>query len=241
MDGLEKHIKQALDGRRIEPSPGSWERLAERLPATGPKQPAPWMVYALVACLAGILLVALWPRTEAVREPASGPQWAGESPAKSEKGPVSGPREGILEVPDPGTDHAPQGVAVSKAPTREGQEPEMERSGSDLVVRENFSMDALEMESDKLILEKAREVVAQVELLEGQRQQVTQGEVDSLLRVAQAQILQEKLLRDSGTVDALALLAEVEEELNSPLRDQLFEALKAGYFKLRTAVSQRDH
>jgi len=35
-------------------------------------------------------------------------------------------------------------------------------------------------------------------------------------------------------------LAEVEDELDESFRDQIFDALKTGYLKLRTAVADRN-
>ena len=76
--------------------------------------------------------------------------------------------------------------------------------------------------------------------MENTSQEVTDAEVDSLLRAAQRQILTDKLFADSGSVDAMSLLAEVEDELDESFRDQIFDALKSGYLKLRTAVADRN-
>lgn len=100
--------------------------------------------------------------------------------------------------------------------------------------------DEIIINSDKLIAQKVEEVVAQVELMEISQQDVTDAEVDSLLRAAQRQILTDKLFSKSGSVDAMSLLAEVEDELDESFRDQIFDALKTGYFKLRTAVADRN-
>ena len=79
-----------------------------------------------------------------------------------------------------------------------------------------------------------------MQILEDAKQEVTDAEVDSLLRAAQRQILTDKLFADSGSVDAMSLLAEVEDELDESFRDQIFDALKSGYLKLRTAVADRN-
>ncbi|NNK21468.1 MAG: hypothetical protein HKP07_09175, partial [Flavobacteriaceae bacterium] len=47
-------------------------------------------------------------------------------------------------------------------------------------------------------------------------------------------------VQDYTKVDALALLADVEEEVNRSFRDQLFEKLKDGYLKVRTAIAYRN-
>src|SRR5690606_13728076 len=230
-----------LDRRRIEPSPGSWERVAGQLSAQGRIPAGRWKAYALAAGFAGILLLALWPLEKDEMEPADMRSVEREGPRKQGHPPQSGPQGGI-DVPPSNAGQAPLREADSEEITLENKvyEQEFTIPGQTVASRDSLPGDALDKGARDLILEKAREVVAQVAQLEDQHQQLTQGEVDSLLRVAQRQILQEKIFRDSGSVDAMALLAEVEEELHSPLRDQLFEALKAGYFKLRTAVADRN-
>ncbi|HKL90322.1 MAG TPA: hypothetical protein VJ880_03980, partial [Allomuricauda sp.] len=100
--------------------------------------------------------------------------------------------------------------------------------------------DEIKINSDRLIAQKVEEVVAQVQIMENAHQDVTDAEVDSLLRAAQQQILTDKLFTEGGSVDAMSLLAEVEDELDESFRDQIFDALKSGYLKLRTAVADRN-
>lgn len=94
--------------------------------------------------------------------------------------------------------------------------------------------------SKELIDAKVAEVVARVAVLENQNNAVTDAEIDSLLRGAQQQILEDKIFRKDRSVDAMALLADVENELDQSFRDQIFEALKDGFLKVRTAVADRN-
>ena len=71
--------------------------------------------------------------------------------------------------------------------------------------------------------------------------EITDAEIDSLLRAAQQELFTDKILNSEGKVDAMALLTEVEEELDDSFRDQIFEALKQGYLKVRTAVADRNN
>jgi len=96
-------------------------------------------------------------------------------------------------------------------------------------------------ESDALINSKILEVVAQVDMLEEQNESLTDVEVDSLLRKAQDEIMNDKLFRNDRSVDAMALLSEVENELDKSFRDQIFESLKSGFMKVRTAVADRNN
>jgi hypothetical protein len=94
--------------------------------------------------------------------------------------------------------------------------------------------------SDEIINSKVADIVAQIDVLE-QYSAVTDAEVDSLLKRAQDEILRDKIFNKDKTVDALALLTEVEEELDQSFRDQIFNSLKAGFIKVRTAVADRNN
>jgi ABC-type phosphate transport system auxiliary subunit len=91
-----------------------------------------------------------------------------------------------------------------------------------------------------LIDEKINTLVAQVMNLENQNVPVTDAEIDSLLLLAQKELLTDRLLKANDQVDAMALLSEVEDELDRTFRGQLFEKLKDGFFKVRTAVADRN-
>lgn len=248
MDGFEKHIKKALDRRRIDPSPGSWERLAGQLSVPRRDKRGGWKAYALAACFAGILLLAIGTLSKGEKGAGDNPLVEREGPKENGPGPTDGTKvdpqvqgKSDLALPNPGP--GPHGVADTKAPPLESKALEQEFSVPKHVLasRDTLAHRDLENGPQDLILQKAREVVAQVEHWERQQQEVSQGEVDSLLRAAQGQILREKFMQNSGSVDALVLLAEVEGELDTSFRDQLFDALKAGYFKLRTAVADRNN
>ncbi|CAN0604335.1 unnamed protein product, partial [Ectocarpus sp. 12 AP-2014] len=74
-----------------------------------------------------------------------------------------------------------------------------------------------------------------------QNSTVTDAEVDSLLTRAQDEILRDKIFNKDKSVDAMALLTEVEDELDKSFRDQIFDSLKAGFIKVRTAVADRNN
>jgi hypothetical protein len=127
-----------------------------------------------------------------------------------------------------------------------------EVSPEEKLLRDNRTMDAEVKEikmknvaipfntSEELIDTKIAEIVAQVEMLEKTNSTVTDAEIDLLLRGAQRQILEDKIFRGDKSVDAMALLADVEDELDRSFRDQIFDALKDGFLKVRTAVADRN-
>ncbi len=71
--------------------------------------------------------------------------------------------------------------------------------------------------------------------------QLADAAVEQLLRDARQEILAERSARQQTTVDAMALLSEVETDLDRSFRDQIFEKLKAGYTRVRTAIADRNN
>jgi hypothetical protein len=98
----------------------------------------------------------------------------------------------------------------------------------------------LALVSQEVLTEKISEVIAQVQELE-RNNGVSEAEIDSLLYAAQKTIITEKLFTENNKVNAMALLSEVEEELDQSFRDHIFESLKVGFLKVRTAVADRNN
>src|SRR5690606_31570796 len=67
----------------------------------------------------------------------------------------------------------------------------------------------------------------------------TETDIDSLLKKAQ-QSLAVKSIKNTYNIDAQALLEDVEEDIESSFRDKVFETIKTGYKKVKTAVVQRN-
>ncbi|WP_152538291.1 hypothetical protein [Aquimarina megaterium] len=94
---------------------------------------------------------------------------------------------------------------------------------------------------DSLIIEdKVAGVVAQIQELQKNNAQVTDDEINALLLEAQREISTAKILK-SSTVSASNLLQDVEAELDETFKQRVFEALKTGFQKVKTAVVERDN
>ncbi|MCK8522250.1 hypothetical protein M0D21_11760 [Aquimarina sp. D1M17] len=91
-----------------------------------------------------------------------------------------------------------------------------------------------------MINEKIADVVAQVEQLQKNNTEVSEEEIDKLLRNAQREITSQNILK-TNTVSASALLQDVENELDETFKHRVFEALKTGFQKVRTAVAEREN
>ncbi len=92
----------------------------------------------------------------------------------------------------------------------------------------------------EVINSKIADIVAHVEELQKNNAEVTDEEINELLLKAQKDITTQKILK-SNTVSASALLQDVEEEIDETFKQKVFEALKAGFQKVKTAVAEREN
>jgi len=249
-DKFETHIKSKLDTREITPSDAAWNKISKELESEpSSKKPAYfWLgIAASVAVLIGVAVFYLNTGTNEL--PTT--QELVETPAKQNAEPLEKNKFVI-------TDSDSDGIAAQEISARLSKKMETANSvdnspkidfakqnQEDALVMEFNNQESKEMQSpvkpSEIVLnEKIAEVVAQVALLE-QSSQVTDAEVDSLLRSAQEAIFREQLFKPDQSVDAMALLTQVEEELDQSFRDQIFQSLKSGFIKVRTAVADRNN
>lgn len=241
MEKLEKHIKDNLGERKITPSPKAWDKISGQIDSTTPPRNEKKYWYAIAAGFIGLLLASLFffasdkedTKVELVDDNEIKTEIKSSTPALVESDPDSFESSTVkgADKKDVAIDNEKEeGIALGSTHIED----------EEVVLRDPIK-DSFLKESDTLIAQKASEVFAKVALLEDIHSEVSDAEVDSLLRAAQEEILNEQLFTPSGNVDAMALLTQVEDELDESFRDQIFEALKEGYFKLRTAVADRNN
>tara|TARA_R110002012_G_scaffold62168_6_gene163424 strand:+ start:63979 stop:64704 length:726 start_codon:yes stop_codon:yes gene_type:complete len=240
MDKLEKHIKERLEDRTIAPSKGAWDKIASQVKEPAPRKRNTWFPYAIAASVVGIVLVSVFFFTKGDAEvehiQVVDTETKTETQTQFEDRKV---KELVKDEQTEVTKTKSEPVAPEKTEEFASKTPVSNTAIAEEEVKEPLR-DEIKINSDRLIAQKVEEVVAQVELMETAQQDVSDAEVDSLLRAAQRQILTDKLFTEGGSVDAMSLLAEVEDELDESFRDQIFDALKSGYLKLRTAVADRN-
>lgn len=241
MEKLEKHIKDKLEARQISPSPRAWEKIAAQTVQAPTKRGNRKLVYFIAAGFIGLLLTSIFFFRKDT--PVQEIQLA-EQDIQIDSGDAPKNDAVVLETEEQQVEVASDSVEGHAGSVGSNLEiPQMESitlADNDETPQTPIQDSFLE-ENNSLITEKINEVVAQVRLLESVNTEVSDAEVDSLLRAAQRDILSEQLFTPEGGVDAMALLTEVEDELDESFRDQIFDALKDGYFKLRTAVADRNN
>ena len=243
-DKFEEYIKKQLNSREINPSDNAWDKISGQLQKTESPKSKRFFWYSVAAAFIGVLIVS--------------------SIYFNSKVELIDPKIQIVETPNepkiiPNTEaivikqNAEEGkIAISdKAGIKDAKKPRVQVetdldynaqiASNDTVSDKVIKADAVPNAKEQLINAKIAEIVAQVNLLENSNLPVSSIEVDFLLRQAQQEILTDKILNNGGEVDAMALLNEVEGELDKSFREQIFESLKTGFLKVRTAVADRNN
>ncbi|MEM8762566.1 MAG: hypothetical protein AAGD88_02060 [Bacteroidota bacterium] len=242
MDKFDKLMREKLEERQIKPSNKAWEKISDQLPSEKKQHKASKYILMLAACFIGLIVLtfAFWnsddpniePINEVVDTPAS---QMNPKPDFQEEIDKDLPSDNLVII----TESTPK-VADNQETFEELPKEETEEMNTLAFVKENGEL--LEQPTLDAIELKAKEILHTVEELErSSNVAVTDAEIDALLRTAQREIFIEKNIVSEEGVDAMALLNEVEQEIDGTFRDQIFDALKEGYLKLRTAGADRNN
>lgn len=242
---LEKHIKEKLEHREIMPSANAWEQISGELET--PKKKSKRVVwYAIAASFIGLVIASvLFFNAE-------------NDNVKANTEIVVSPQREIDSIVKKGDDSMELPVGVVVVGVEENKDASIAKkqnveSNASLnkkeifleeknLVNESSQVTEVSIEPiENLMEEKINEVIEQVQFLENNNDAITNAEVDSLLRKAQRELLADKIFMENHKVDAMALLIEVENELDQSFRDQIFEKLKSKFIKVRTAVADRNN
>lgn len=248
MEKFDNHIRNKLEKRTIEPSKASWDKLAQKLgPENKSTNRKSWLGIAASLLVICALSIVWFTRTA---KPEKDHQVIVEKTVEtnhekfnnSQTGTDSIPLEDVKNLKNFGIDepvfesskkHYAESKPIKSQKESKEFKPNTIAIKDEVLLAENES-------SDKMIERKANEVFAQVIAMEENANQVTDAEIDSLLKAAQIDIIKENNWGNSRQIDALSLLSEVEWELSIDARNQLFDKLKENFFKLRTAVADRN-
>lgn len=242
---FENHIKNTLDKRKINPSEEAWHKINEELGNDYIPGKRRYFRYAIAAGFIGFLMIAtlFFGRDDEVLD--------------QEFQIVDKPSIPVIEseqlLPQDETDlvleKAVTTVEISVTESEENRyEAPKSESKHEMVLVEDTQEPIMEntqnnqdSDSDEMFNVKIAEVLAQVNEMEKKDIELSNVEIDSLLRQAQKEILAEKITNSDNTINPSALLSQVEEELDQSFRDQIFEKLKTGFVKVRTAVADRNN
>lgn len=242
---FENHIKETFKGSEIKPSEDAWNRIKGQIRNEYEPKRTGYFRYGIAAGFIGILILSVlyFSTDDATLNQEV------QVAAKPSTPIVDIEKEELLKTP------APEEESVITA-VEETYEADEEKSTTvpkkeikrELVIPEDAKLantdereNTISEDSNELIDTKIAEVLARVNALEVNNKELTDLEVDSLLRKAQREILAQNLLNSDNKVNPSTLLSQVEEELDQSFRDQIFEKLRSGYNKVRTAVADRNN
>ena len=246
MNRLEEHIKTELQNRKIAPSSDAWSKISEEFQLEEKPVSRSRVWWAIAAGFIGIILIAplFFERNSSVEETdnsvvveeAVPPPVTGENknPVLTDETELTTPQNEVVIETLPNTEQVKK-EGLFDAP-----------QNKEVLVQNQHSTDKAPLNdvagvSEMAIHDKLEEVMERVNDMENNALVVSAAEIDSLLLVAQGELLAQKVVQESGSVDAMALLGEVEWELYEDQRNPLFNTLKEGFFRLRTAVADRNN
>ncbi|MBT8264245.1 MAG: hypothetical protein KJN75_02810 [Muriicola sp.] len=243
---FENRIKEAFDKRTIAPSKNGWDAIENQLGEVEVRKGRGFMWYGIAAGFIGIILLSVFFLKQSeitVAEPmevVTVPLEKKEQEIESKD--LIFPAEGNALVQTAEEDKEPAPVRVEKQTLKKEPINETDVVVANLSTDEEWNNEEIVNDlEEKGIENKIAEVVAMVSTMEETNGLVSDAVIDSMLRQAQKELFAEQIISNGENVDANALLAEVEDELNRSLRDQLFEKLKDGYLKVKTAVAYRNN
>ncbi len=254
---FEEHIKQTLDKREITPTDKAWDRLSRQLGPDKKKGKGAFFWGAVAACL-GLLVASTFyigaNHQQGAIEPSTVTGPSAETMGTSVKNKIVMPgQEKMLKSVEAKSSEIVT-VDNKKEPHKGNAETQVKSLEKQFLDHQIAAITRKVVDSSELVSEerslvtstadieaKIVEVVAQIGVMEQNQQTLTEAEVDSLLWQAQRELFSEQIKGDGYKVDAKALLADVEGELDKSYRQQLFQALKEGYLKVKTAVASRNN
>ena len=245
----EDNVKTTLEKRTIKPSEASWNTLANRLDATEKKKSK---VMYLWMSLAASVVAILFTITVFFNDTTFGVQTPGfvdtEQQIDAPINPIekSSTEQLVKTVQDLENVESLEKNAYKKEPIKNPKNLITPTQQKHTVVKNDIQkpLTSLEIGTQKEVLEdqKVSEIVAHINDLKGKGQKVSDADIDALLRQAQKEITYQSILKESTrTVDANALLQDVEADLQQSFRNKIFEALKNSYDTVRTAVAERNN
>lgn len=264
---FEDNIREKLEERELQPSSNAWKKLQTQLPEEE-KESKSYLWFAIAASFIGIVIVGSFlfnsnnsatKDNDIVVEETQN-EVETQTPINNAEVFKQPEIENEIQNKSTRTEVASEEVQKIIAPKKVGVQQEIiPRTTQNKVIQtttdavaqvsnkeqEIQKQSTIEIEDelikkDKIINSKINEVVAQVQALEKNNPDITAKEIDALLARAQREIATQRIL-NSTTIDAAALLDDVESDLEQSFRDKVFDALGDGYSKIRTAVVERNN
>ena len=236
---FEENIKDKLEKRTIKPSADAWQTLASRLETKNNKKKSPYYLWlGVAASIVAIMFIASQLFVNKNNTTIETPVIVNTNKETIKK--IES--ENVLQKKDVLTNN------VEKESVKELniKTPKSEKTEVALLTKQKEEKTVLPKEVivNKTSFEdlKVQQVVAQIQGLKDKGESVTDKDIDALLDQAQKEITLQNIYNETTkTVDANALLQDVESDLQQSFRDKVFNALKSSYNTVKTAVAERNN
>ncbi|MCC8360096.1 hypothetical protein [Salinimicrobium sediminilitoris] len=235
---FENKIKTLLEEREIEPSSQSWGRLEQRLEKKK-KLRKPYLLWISSAAAVAVIFFTLGTYFNApvASEGSQVVEQTSEEPfleGKTQEPEVIqlATSEGKEEQKDPETEKKSSAKKPSKNVIFEP--PVGDASEEESLLASEISSEAIEVvkPENELLLAENKEIISEPQI----PSEVSDTEVEALLLLASAELKSDPVF----TVNSGDLLHQVEYELDQSFREKVFEVVKEGLSRAKTAVANRD-
>ncbi|WP_298506120.1 hypothetical protein [uncultured Maribacter sp.] len=242
---IEKHMQKVLKEREISPSNSTWDTISKELDANKKPKNKKFYWYAIAASVLVLISFSLFftiskenlgaPNGVLVEQEDKQIDEKNLDSYKllNEEKPIE-----VVNVPKEIIEKKSKQKTSSSIMASPANEPKEQIVHNDPLlekIKDSFIV------PDSVLETKVAAIIEKTQLLKAIDYEVTDAEIDSLLRDAQLEILTNKLFVDNSKVDALALLNEVEGELDISFRDQILKSLKSRFLKAKTAIADRNN
>ena len=236
---FEENIKDKLEKRTIQPSADAWQTLASRLDAKNNKKKSPYYLWlGVAASIVAIMFIASQLFVNNNNTTIETPVIVNTNKETIKK--IES--ENVLHKKDVLTNNVEkESVKELNIKTAKSEKTEVAQLTKQ---KEEKTVLPKEVIVNKTSFEdlKVQQVVAQIQGLKDKGESVTDKDIDALLDQAQKEITLQNIYNETTkTVDANALLQDVESDLQQSFRDKVFNALKSSYNTVKTAVAERNN
>lgn len=259
---FEDNLKDKLEKRTLQPSADAWSKLSTRLDAEEKKKNTKlfWW-FGIAASIVGIILVTtmFFNKSEFKNDTPEIVDTKTQKEVLKEEilNSVSKEKEEQVVVSKKveSTEDEKQSIATTKSINAvTSKSIKVVTPNKEIVIKQAVAVNdqekqekiqkSIETPVNTLDFEKAKidAVVAEIKKLKTENVTVTDTEIDLLLKQAEREILKNRIYNETTrTVDANALLQDVEADLEQSFRTKVFEALKNSYDTVKTAVAERNN
>ena len=256
---FEEHIKEKLEQRKLQPSADAWQKLNDQLDDDASKKNNKtfWWI-GIAASIVGVLLVVtvvINSKNESSIMPTIVDTENIDSNIRETSNDLEEGQDKTQEIKDENESSIENSLEASKSKKPSLLKQKIHTEQNKLVpiktndaVAEGKQIDESKIKKTNVIKSLTSEelrinaVVAEMQKLQEQNKSALDSELDALLSEAQKEIALEKLYKEAiKSVNAEALLEDVEEDLDASFRSRVFKALQESYKTVKSAVAERNN